>query len=62
MLAVLAVMGWVGWRYFLQPDAETAQQLEEQFGKEFFNSFVAEAPGPDNFQLDEKSFTAEVVR
>lgn len=62
MLAVFALMGWAGWRHFLQPDAETAQQLEEQFGSEFFNSFLAEAPGPDYFQSDGKSFTAEVVR
>ncbi|MEQ8235471.1 MAG: hypothetical protein ABRQ23_01705 [Syntrophomonadaceae bacterium] len=58
----MTLLGWTGWRYYLQPDAETAQQLEEQFGSEFFNSFVAEEPRGNAFQLDEKSFTAEVVR
>jgi len=62
IVAAVAVLAWAGWRYYLQSDAETARQLEEQFGSEFFNSFVAEEPGSNNFQLDEKSFTAEVVR
>lgn len=44
MALMLACLGWWGYRSYWQPDPQIQEQLNQQFGSEFFNSFAPEEP------------------
>jgi len=41
---MLACLGWWGYSSYWRPDPQVQEQLNQQFGSEFFNSFPLEEP------------------
>lgn len=58
MVLILALLGWWGYNSFFKPKPEIAQQLNNQFGSEFFTSFADQSTADEPAVVDAPITTA----